>query len=80
MMVKINNKESGKKLKLQMVKRGIQAKALAKDLGYSDSSTINRWIRGETTPSYENLVNMAIILRCNVKDLVVFSRETTNTD
>ena len=74
-MVKVNNKESGKRIKLHMVKRGIQAKTLAINLGYSDSSTVNRWIRGETVPSYENLVNMAIFLRCNVKDLIVFDKE-----
>lgn len=74
-MVKVNNKESGKKIKLQLVKRGVQAKDLAKRLGYSDSSTVNRWIRGETIPSYENLVNIAIILKCSVKDLVEFNKE-----
>ena len=74
-MVKVNNKESGKKIKLQLVKRGVQAKDLAKRLGYSDSSTVNRWIRGETVPSYENLVNIAIILKCSVKDLVEFNKE-----
>ena len=71
-MYRLNKEATGRKIKIQMYKRGIQSKKLAKDLGYADSSTINRWLRGETTPSYENLVNMAIVLRCNVKDLVTF--------
>lgn len=69
-MYRIDKKATGKKIKLMMYKRSIQAKVLAAKLGYADSSTVNRWIRGETTPSYENFVNLSVVLRCEIKDLV----------
>ncbi len=69
-MYRVDKKVTGKKIKLMMYKRGIQSKVLAAKLGYADSSTINRWIRGETTPSYENFVNLSVVLKCELKDLV----------
>lgn len=74
-MVKLNRKAFGRRLKLQLVKRGMQNKELATKLGFADSTTISRWISGDAFPSYEMLVNVAILLRCKVKDLVVFDEE-----
>ena len=78
-MVELNRKASGKRLKLILVKRGIKNKELAEKLGFKDSSTISRWIAGDAVPSYEMLVNLAIILRCKVKDLVVFNQHSAGT-
>ena len=74
-MVKVNAKRTGDKIKRQMAIADIDSNALAKKLGYADRSTVNRWIRGESVPSYENLVNMAIAFKCRVKDLVTFEEE-----
>lgn len=71
-MYRIDKKKSGKKIKLMMYQRGISAKTLASKMGYADSSTINRWVRGETTPSYENFMNLSLVLRCDVDKLVHF--------
>lgn len=71
-MYRYDKKKSGRKLKLMMYQRGISAKALASKMGYADSSTINRWVRGETTPSYENLMNLSLVLRCDLDKLVHF--------
>lgn len=71
-MYRYDKKKSGKKLKLMMYQRGISAKVLASKMGYADSSTINRWVRGETTPSYENLMNLSLVLRCDLDKLVHF--------
>lgn len=74
-MIELNRKASGRRLKLILVKRGMKNKDLANKLGFKDSTTISRWIAGEAFPTYEMLVNIAIILRCKVKDLVVFNQE-----
>lgn len=71
-MYRYDKKKSGRKLKLMMYQRGISAKVLASKMGYADSSTINRWVRGETTPSYENLMNLSLVLRCDLEKLVHF--------
>lgn len=71
-MYRYDKKKSGRKLKLMMYQRGISAKVLASKMGYADSSTINRWVRGETTPSYENLMNLSLVLRCDLDKLVHF--------
>lgn len=69
-MIKVNAKKTGNKIKIIMWKRDKNAVEIAKALGYADRSTVNRWLRGESVPSYENLVNLAICLNCEVKDLV----------
>lgn len=69
-MFKLDKKKTGKKIKIMMINRGFKATELAKRMGYSDNSMVGRWTRGETVPSYENLVNLSVILRCSVKDLV----------
>ena len=74
-MVKVNAKETGKKIRRQMSIAGVDSNKLARSLGYSDRSTVNRWTRGQAFPSYENLVNMAIVLNCKIRDLVVFDDE-----
>jgi len=74
-MYKINTKMTGNKIKKQMRRADMETTDIAKMLGYADRSTINRWIRGESVPSYENLVNMAIAFKCRVKDLVAFEEE-----
>lgn len=71
-MYRLDKKKSGKKIKLMMYQRGITSKVLAAKMGYADSSTINRWVRGETTPSYENLMNLSLVLRCDLEKLVHF--------
>ena len=71
-MYKLDKKRTGTKIKIMMLNRGFKTTELSKRLGYSDNSMVGRWTRGETTPSYENLVNLSIILRCNIKDLVHF--------
>ncbi len=74
-MVKVNAKRTGDKIRRQMAIADIDSNALAKKLGYADRSTVNRWTRGDSVPSYENLVNLAIVLECKIKDLVEFNEE-----
>ena len=74
-MIKIDVKGTGHLIKVQMVKRGLSTDRVAKELGYSDRSTINRWTRGESMPSYENLINLAILLRCDLKDIVAYEKD-----
>lgn len=70
-MIKVSAKGTGNKIKIMMIRRGKHTKEMANELGYADRSTVNRWLRGETVPSYENLVNLSILLKCEIKDLVV---------
>ena len=74
-MVKVNAKRTGDKIRHQMAIADIDSKELANQLGYADRSTVNRWTRGESIPSYENLVNLSIVLKCKIKDLVEFNEE-----
>lgn len=72
MYYKLDKKQTGTKIRIMMMKRGFKTTELAHRLGYTDNSMLGRWMRGETTPSYEALVNLSVILRCNIKDLVHF--------
>jgi transcriptional regulator with XRE-family HTH domain len=74
-MIKIDTVASGRKIKAQMATKGMTAEEVTEALGYSDRSTIYRWMRGETMPSYENLVNLTIIFQCKIKDLVAYISE-----
>ena len=74
-MINVDAKQTGRRIKAKMYETGISSDALASKLGYSDRSTISRWTRGQSVPSYENLVNMAILFRCSVKDLVAFKQD-----
>ena len=74
-MVKVSAVRTGAKIKIQIYKSGLSTNYIASSLGYSDRSIINRWSRGETVPSYENLVNLAIVLKCKIADLVAFEDE-----
>ncbi len=71
-MIKIDTVASGRKIKAQMATKGMSAEEVTEALGYSDRSTVYRWLRGETMPSYENLVNLAILFKCKIKDLVAY--------
>jgi transcriptional regulator with XRE-family HTH domain len=70
-MRRIKAKETGRKIKVAMMLCGISSDDLATRLGYANRSAINRWLRGESIPSYENLLNISIILRCPIDELVV---------
>lgn len=74
-MIKVDLKETGKKIKSQMAKQGMSADDVTQALGYSDRTTIYRWCRGETMPSYENLVNLSILFRCKIRDLAAFKED-----
>ena len=74
-MFKVNAKRTGANIKIQIYKSGLNTDTIAERLGYSDRTTINRWTRGVAVPSYENLVNLAIILNCTLSDLVAFEEE-----
>ena len=74
-MLKVNAIRTGAKIKIQIYKSGLNTDTIATSLGYSDRTTINRWTRGVAVPSYENLVNLAIILKCTISDLVDFEEE-----
>jgi len=70
--VKMDLVETGRKIKAQMTRQGINADIVTKALGYSDRTTVYRWIRGESAPSYENLVNLSILFECKIRDLTAF--------
>lgn len=74
-MKKVDAKETGQRIHLFMINRGIGSDDMAARLNYSSRVTINRWIRGEAIPSYENLVNMSDVLNCRPEDLVVLRVE-----
>jgi transcriptional regulator with XRE-family HTH domain len=71
-MIKVNVQKTGNSIKSMMTKRGMTADDLKKALGYADRSTLYRWFRGEAMPSYENLVNLAIVFKCKIRDIVVY--------
>lgn len=70
--VKMDLVETGKKIKAQMTIQGMGTDTVTAALGYSDRSTVYRWLRGEAAPSYENLVNLSILFGCRIKDLTAF--------
>lgn len=74
-MIKVDLKKTGSKIRKQMHIADIESDTLAKRLGYADRSTVNRWTRGQSMPSYENLINMTRILGCKIRDLVEIYEE-----
>ena len=74
-MKKVDAKETGQRIRLFMMNRSISSDELAKRLNYSSRVTVNRWVRGDAVPSYENLVNMSDVLKCKPEELVVMVEE-----
>jgi len=74
-MKKVNAIETGQRIRLLMLNRGVSSDELARKLNYSSRVTVNRWVRGDAVPSYENLVNISEVLRCRPDELVVMFEE-----
>lgn len=59
--------------------RGMRQEDLAKALGVSTRS-VGKWVRNESFPRLDNLINAASVLGCAVHDLFVTSEEISYDD
>lgn len=59
--------------------RGMRQEDLAKALGVSTRS-VGKWVRNESFPRLDNLINIASVLDCTVHDLYVTSADVTYDD
>ena len=59
--------------------RGMRQEDLAKALGVSTRS-VGKWVRNESFPRLDNLINIASVLDCAVHDLYVTSSDVAYDD
>jgi transcriptional regulator with XRE-family HTH domain len=61
------------RLKVVLVERQVTNKWLSEKMNLS-TTTISRWCTNKTQPSLENLVEVAGILKVDVKDLIISTK------
>ncbi|CAK7020618.1 MAG: hypothetical protein PARBA_00862 [Parabacteroides sp.] len=61
------------RLKVVLVERQVTNKWLSEKMNLS-TTTISRWCTNKTQPSLENLVEVAEILKVDVKDLIISTK------
>ena len=67
----INLVESGKIIKEMMKIRGISVRDLKEYLGFNNTNSIYKWLRGDSLPNLENMYALSELLGVSVNDLLV---------
>ncbi len=67
------NKKQINRLKIVLVEQGRTNKWLAEQLG-KNITTVSRWCTNETQPAIETMVEIAEILKIDVRDLLVSTK------
>lgn len=71
MIVRVNARETGKRIKQKMMRAGMRAKQLKGCMGYKSDTTVYRWCRGEKLPGLDDMVMLAHVLKVTINDLIV---------
>ncbi|SEW46009.1 Helix-turn-helix [Chitinophaga sp. YR573] len=69
------NKKAINRLKAVLAEQGKTNKWLAEELGKNET-TISRWCTNEVQPSMDNLVNIATLLKVDVRELINSTKTT----
>lgn len=69
----INIEETGKKLKKMFKERGLTAKYIQQQLELESVQSVYKWISPncKTLPSIDNLVLLAMLMDCQLDDILV---------
>lgn len=62
---------TGKKINLIRKSRGIKVVDIADYMGFSNTNSIYKWLRGETMPSLDNIYALSILLDVTINDIIV---------
>jgi putative transcriptional regulator len=68
------NKKQINRLKIVLVEQGRTNKWLAEQLG-KNITTVSRWCTNETQPGIETMVEIAEILKVDVRELLVSTKQ-----
>ncbi len=70
MMTMIDMEATGVAIKNKLKENGIPAKELAKELGFASPNAVYKWMKGETLPTLDNLVLVALFLDTTMDKLI----------
>ena len=71
MMPIINIPLTGLRIKELMEQRGFSVKDIQTQLGLAVPSGIYKWLAGETLPSIDHLVELAVVFDVKIDDILV---------
>ena len=67
----VDMKRTGRNIAMLREKSGISVRELQKMMGFATPQAIYKWQRGETLPTIENLAALAIILKTDIREILV---------
>ena len=68
--VSINMVKTGENIRLLRTRAGIRVADLQRVFGFSSPQAIYKWQRGETLPSMDNMVILALVLGVTIEDIL----------
>ena len=72
----VNMKLTGQNISSLRTQRGISVRELQEMLGIDTPQAIYKWQRGETLPTIENLIALAVILSVPIEKIVAAECQT----
>lgn len=66
----IDMEATGIAIKEKLKENGVPVKELAKKLGFASPNAVYKWIKGETLPTLDNLVLVALFLGTTMDELI----------
>ena len=76
----VDMKQTGQKIVSLRIQRGISVRDLQTMLGFSTPQSIYKWQRGETLPTIENLIALAVILSVPIEEIVAAECRTNEVE
>lgn len=67
--------KTGENIKRLMRLNNINTYELQMTFGFASGRNVYSWMRGETTPSADNLIKLAYIFKCSVDDILIKESE-----
>ena len=74
LMIVVNTKKTGARIKLIMKKRKITVTDIQKQCCLQTKTSVYRWLSGDNMPTIDNLVILADMFKCRLDDIIVVDR------
>lgn len=71
----LNAYETGKNIKRLCIDKGITPNTIRDKLGFTTTTPIYKWFRGQNMPSLDNIVELANLLNVSIDDLLIIDSE-----
>ena len=71
----IDIKATGKRIRELAREKGISAKEIQKEMGFTTTTPIYKWYNGQSIPSIDNLLILAELLDVKIEDILIKTEE-----